>query len=141
MKYKSVCVLNPLIRIQIEDAVYEYARAWNEYWAEHKDAFADHIEITYFSERLMDDERSRVVSEDIPVFVGALLLMTIYLIFTLGKISCIGARPWLALSAVIILIGAIIVGFSISLCTGFAFNLVVMMVPFILLGVGVDDMS
>ena len=89
----------------------------------------------------MDDEMARVVEEDLPTFAVAFLLMLLYLMFTLGKLSCIGARPWLALSAVIILIGAIIVGFSISLCTGFAFNLVVMMVPFILLGVGVDDMS
>ena len=84
---------------------------------------------------------ARVVNEDMSTLVVAFLLMLIYLMFTLGKLSCIGARPWLALSALIILIGAIIVGFSISVCTGFAFNLVAMMVPFILLGVGVDDMS
>ena len=83
----------------------------------------------------------RVVNEDQSTFAVAFTLMFLYLMFTLGEFSCIGARPWLAVSASIILLGAIIVGFSISLCTGFAFNLVVMMVPFILLGVGADDMS
>ncbi len=75
------------------------------------------------------------------MFGAALLLMVVYLMSTLGKLSCFGARPWLALSAVIILLGAIIVGFSISLCCGTTFNSMVMMVPFILLGVGMDDMS
>ena len=72
---------------------------------------------------------------------AAFVLMTIYLMFTLGKISCIAARPWLALSVVIILLGALLIGFSISLCCGTKFNFVVMLVPFILLGMGMDDMS
>ena len=121
--------------------MYEYSRVWNEFWAEHYEHYDENIEIFYYSDRLLDDEVSRTVSGDIPTFIAALVLMLIYLMFTLGKMSCIGARPWLALSAVVILLGAILIGFSISLCLGFAFNSLVMLVPFILLGVGVDDMS
>ena len=121
--------------------MYEYARAWNEYWAQHHDDHADDIQITFYSSRLLDDEVGRVVTTDLPVCGAAFLLMVVYLMFTLGKLSCFEARPWLALSAVIILFGALIVGFAISLCAGFTFNTLVMLVPFILLGVGVDDMS
>lgn len=125
----------------MKDAVYEYAASWNDYWAQHQGDYNEQIEIVYFSERLLDDELTRVISEDIPTFIAALVLMLIYLMFTLGKLSCIGARPYLALSAVIILLGSLSIGFSISLCAGFAFNSIVMLAPFILLGVGVDDMS
>ena len=89
----------------------------------------------------MDDEISRMLEEDILTCGAAFVVMLVYLMFTLGKLSCIHAKPWLALSAVLILLGAIAVGFSISLCTGFAFNSVILLVPFILVGVGVDDMS
>ena len=67
-----------------------------------------------------------------------LLMMTAYLMLTLGKMTCFGARPWLALSAVLILVCALSIGFSVSLCLGTPFNTIVMLVPFILLGVGVD---
>ena len=129
------------IETKVAETVYEYSRAWNEYWADHYQNYEGQIDVFYYSDRLLDDEVTRTVSADIPVFGAALVLMLIYLMFTLGKRSCIGARPWLALSAVIILLGAIIVGFSTSLCLGFTFNSFVMLVPFLLLGVGVDDMS
>ena len=125
----------------VQDAVYQYARAWNTYWNEHHDDYTEHFEITYYSGPLLDDEIARLVNGDAITFAAAFLLMLIYLMFTLGKFSCIGARPWLALSAVIVLIGALAIGFSIALCCGFAFNSIVMLVSFILLGVGVDDMS
>lgn len=118
-----------------------YARAWASYWLNHRDDYKAYFEITCYSQVLVDDEISRVVDGDLPTFALAFLMMLVYLMFTLGKFSCTEARPWLALSAVIILIGSIIVGFSIGLCTGFAFNFLVMIVPLILLGVGVDNMS
>lgn len=126
---------------QVQDAVYEYAGVWNEYWSTHHDDYDELMTITYNSWRLLDDEVSRTVSEDIPVLGAVVLSMVIYLMFTLGKMSCIGARPWLALSAVIIWLGAIIIGFSISLCFGTKLNSIVFLAPFILLGVGMDDMS
>ena len=136
-KFDPFCIL----LIQTEDTNYEYSRVWNEYWANHHDDYSDRMEIAYYSDRLLNDEVSSVVAADLPVLGAAFVLMTIYLMFTLGTFSCFGARPWLALSVVIILIGALLIGFSISLCCGTTFNSIVMLVPFILLGVGMDDMS
>ena len=136
MRGKRVSALN-----QIEDTVYEYVAVWNEYWAEHHDDYEENIEIVFFSDRLVDDEFVRMISDEMPLLLAVFLLMLIYLMFTLGTLSCSGARPWLALSAVIILLGALLIGFSIGLCCGTTFNAMVMLVPFILLGVGMDDMS
>ena len=145
MSIHSLCIYSLLICGllcgQINDAVYDFARVWNEYWTKRHDDYSDHFEITFYSERLLDDEVSRTATGDIPTFIAAIVWMLIYLMCTLGKLSCIGARPWLALSAVFILLGALIIGFTISLCLGVPFNPVVMLVSFILLGVGVDDMS
>ena len=129
------------MNVQVQDTVLEYARAWNHYWAEHHDDYSDVFQITYYSDCLLDDEIARMVSEGAFTFGTAYVLMLIYLMFTLGKFSCVAARPWLALSALLVLLGALIVGFSVGLCCGFAFNNTVILVSFILLGVGVDDMS
>lgn len=116
---------------------------WQTYWREHaaKYSEAHGIDIAYYSDRSFDDEISRVLLGDIPIFMMALLIMLLYLMFTLGKVSCIAARPWLALSAIWVMLCALFVGFSIAICTGTTFNTIVMLVPYILLGVGVDDMS
>ena len=107
----------------------------------HRDDYSDNMQISFYSLRLLDDEISRVVDNDTPIFIAAIIVMLIYLMFTLGQCSCVEASPWLAFSAVFLLIGALIMGFSISLCLGATFNTIVMLVPFILLGVGIDDMS
>ena len=116
--------------------------AWQDYWAAHASDYAeDDIDLVYYSDRSFDDEISRVISGDFPIFGLALTTMLVYLMFTLGKISCIGARPWLAFSAIWVMVAALLIGFSISICLGTDFNTIVMLVPYILLGVGVDDMS
>ncbi len=116
--------------------------AWQNYWNIHAgDYEEDNIDLAYYTDRSFDDEISRIISGDLPIFGLALITMLIYLMFTLGKVSCIGARPWLAFSAIWVMLCALAMGFSISVCIGTTFNTIVMLVPFILLGVGVDDMS
>eukprot|EP01083_Nonionella_stella_P051286 136161_1 len=124
----------------VQDIVYEYMGEWQRYWEEHVVDYADDIEIVYYTDRSFDDEIDRVITGDAAIFGLALITMLIYLMFTLGKVSCIGARPWLALSAIFVMICALLMGFSISLCLGTQFNVMVILVPYILLGVGVDDM-
>ena len=126
----------------IKDAVYEFMGSWVEYWKEHSfDYEADGIQIVYYNDRSFDDEINRVVFGDLPVFVLALIVMLVYLMFTLGKLSCIRARPWLALSAILVMLCSMAIGFSVGICVGAKFNTLAALVPFILLGVGVDDMS
>ena len=60
---------------------------------------------------------------------------------TLGDFSCVGARPWLALSAMLVMICAMISGFGIAFFSGATFNTIAILSAYILLGIGVDDMS
>jgi len=125
----------------IQDAVYEFMGSWGEYWTEHANDYADDdLSIAFYTDRSFDDEINRVVFGDAPVFVLALFVMLVYLMFTLGKLSCIRARPWLAFSAILVMLCSMAIGFSVGLCVGAKFNTLAALVPFILLGVGVDDM-
>ena len=93
--------------------------AWQDYWENHAaDYNEDDIDLAYYTDRSFDDEISRIISDDMPIFVLALITMSVYLMFTLGKISCIGARPWLAFSAVWVMLCALAIGFSISIVIG-----------------------
>jgi len=127
---------------EVRDTVYEYMGEWQTFWSERSVEYneEDGLAVNYYSDRSFDDEISRILSDDIPIFVLALTLMLLYLMCTLGKVSCVGARPWLACSAILVMLCALAIGFSASLASGATFNTIVMLVPFILLGVGVDDM-
>ena len=120
--------------------MYDYMGEFQDYWSNRSENY-DGLNIAYFTNRAFDDEISRLLSNDIPIFFLALFCMLIYLMFTLGKLSCIGARPWLATSAMIVMVLALIMGFGIGMLTQTTFNTICALVPFILLGVGVDDMS
>eukprot|EP01083_Nonionella_stella_P271113 918408_1 len=113
--------------------------AFQDYWALHSNDYND-VTVSYYTERTIDDELGRIVAGDMPLFGLAIITMTVYLMVTLGTLSCIGARAWLACSAVLVLICSLIMGFGISMFLGTQFNAICALVPYILLGVGVDDM-
>ena len=66
--------------------------------------------------------------------------MLIYISLTLGrKLTCIEARIWLGLSSIVIMLCAMIMGVGIGCMFQLDINILVTLIPFILLGVGVDD--
>eukprot|EP01084_Bolivina_argentea_P263069 445143_1 len=122
----------------IQNIVYQYMGSFQNYWLNNKDY--DNLKINYYTDRTLDDELSRIVTADMPIFILALFTMLIYLMITLGKLSCIFARPWLAFSAMLVMICSLGIGFGISSLLGTKFSTLCALVPYLLLGVGVDDM-
>ena len=122
--------------------VYQYMKYWNEYWEKYSNDYIKRngLKINYVNDRSLDDEILRVIIGDISIFGLAFGLMMLYFIFALGKLDCINTRMWLAFSIGIVLLCAIICGFGIGLWLGGELSLVVMLIPYVLLGVGVDDM-
>ena len=93
-----------------------------DYWSENKYYYGDMYNITIYV--LSFDGIDRLISRDTNIFIMALVIMCLWL----------GFKKWLALSTVVIMVCALIVGFDL---TGGFFG-----VPYntiVLLGVGVDD--
>lgn len=66
--------------------------------------------------------------------------MLIFLSLTLGrKLTCVEARPIIAFTTLGTVVAALIMGFGIGSALGYSMNAIVLLIPFILLGVGVDD--
>ena len=124
---------------ELKEIINEYMLAFTNYWMEHQNDYPN-LKVYYYSDRAFDDETFRVLLQDLPLFAAAICIMLIYLMLTLGNMSCVGARPLLACSAIIVLICALVVAFGIGSILGKEFTTIVMLVPYILLGVGVDDM-
>eukprot|EP01083_Nonionella_stella_P181658 651444_1 len=123
-----------LMKIQLE-----YEEAFVAYWDQHNDDYSE-FNVLYYTTHGLDREMLRTATQDFIMFAIAAGVMLVYLQSTLGGFSCIHARPLLATTALFILLCALIFGFGICAYLGMKFSTLVFAVPFLLLGVGVDDM-
>ena len=68
------------------------------------------------------------------------IVMLVYLSITLqNDCNCVSMRPLIALGSLLSTICALIMGLGIGAACGIEMNTLVLLIPFILLGVGVDD--
>ena len=127
----------------INDAEYKYMELFQDYFGNiGVDKYENdyNMSIDYYTTRSIEDESLRVIEADSIVYIGAIFVMVVYLMFTLGnKCDKINSRPWLAVSTVLVMICALIMGYGLGLAFGYGFNSLVVLIPYILLGVGVDD--
>ena len=99
----------------------------------------NNIDITYYTDVSFSGETDRVVSGDLPVIGAAYIVMIVYLMLALGKFNCVEARQYAACASILSTISAVIMGFGVASGCGFTFNYVVLLAPFILIGIAVDD--
>ena len=123
----------------IYDANYEWMFEFVEYWSADDTPIPSDYSISYFTSRSITDEIGRVVSSDAQVYLAAILTMFVYLAFTLGDFTCLGARPWLAVVTIFVMIMALITSYGIGCAMGYPMTSLVFLIPYLLLGVGVDD--
>ena len=124
--------------IEINDA---FSYAWEDYLFDNHDQYleSNNIDMYWYTDVSFSGELDRIVSGDLPVIAAAFGVMIVYLMFTLGKLNCVEARPYAACASILSTISAVIMGFGVGSACGIPFNYVVLLSPFILLGVGVDD--
>ena len=99
----------------------------------------DGLEVTFFSSRSFGDEAASVLLADAGVYAATFIVMIVYLAFNLGSFSCVGARAWLAGVTMLCMIMALLIGYGLSCGFGLVLNTVCFLLPYILIGVGVDD--
>jgi Niemann-Pick C1 protein len=117
----------------------------NEQW--EQDAFLNNVnqtftglQVDYFASRSFSDEFGGAISGDLMLVQISYLVTFIFLGATLGRIKCGPGSRWSMSIAAVAMIGlATIAGFGISSLIGLFFGPVHSLLPFILLGIGVDD--
>jgi hypothetical protein len=93
--------------------------------------------------RSLDDELLRAVSGDIVLFALTMNIMCTFCCIILGRTCggrCMSSRFLLANGGIGIVMFAMIAGYGLSAGLGFAFTQLQQVLPFILIGIGVDDM-
>jgi len=118
----------------------DYVLDWEEKFLDVCEAGVSGLEIYRFAQRSPQDIGSGAVADDIPFLFGGYFLVIAFLFFTLGKFNCQEQKIYLGL------VGIVCVGFSISISFSSAslfqqdYGPLHNVLPFLLLGIGVDDM-
>lgn len=108
--------------------------------AESVDSKYSNINSNYFSTRSFSDEFGGAITGDLLLVQISYVVAFLYLGANMGNIKCgTGSRWTMALSALMVVVLSTGAGFGLSSLLGFFFGPVHSLLPFILLGIGVDD--
>ncbi|XP_078656966.1 patched domain-containing protein 3-like [Branchiostoma floridae x Branchiostoma belcheri] len=101
---------------------------------------SDKIAVNYNTFRSLNDELLALPTMVIPYLAAAIALLILFSVVSCMMSDWVLTKPWLALTGVLSAVLAIVSSVGLVLLTGETFSTLVAVVPFLLIGVGVDDM-
>ena len=99
----------------------------------------DLYDINYVTGWKWTQELDRVVDNDTPLFILAILSMSIACCMVLGKATRTGSRIVLGLMAIVSVLLAVGTGFGVAAWLRFPFSPIHSVLPFLIVGIGLDD--
>ncbi|CAM9359667.1 unnamed protein product, partial [Ectocarpus fasciculatus] len=118
---------------------------WNGAFQDAMEGVSDDFDVFgvfYLTSRSTDDAISESVSGEIYLFMIAYVLMIVFVSVTLGR-CCRGhvrQRSLLAIGGIMFVVAAGVAAYGLNSGFGIPFTTLSQMLPFILVGIGVDDM-
>jgi len=100
----------------------------------------DGLEIFGLAERSYSDEIDYVVNSNIPLLMAGFALLFFYIMIVLGNFNWIEQRALLSIAGMLVIGLALGASFGLCFYLGISFNDICPIIPFLLLGIGVDDM-
>ncbi|CAM9415157.1 unnamed protein product, partial [Ectocarpus sp. 8 AP-2014] len=125
----------------INEYVYDWNEAFQEVMAEAADDF-DVLDVYYLTSRSTEDALEEAVSGEIFLFITTYVLMVAFVSVVIGR-CCSGPvkrRSWLGIGGVMLVVAAGLAAYGLNSGFDIPFTPLSNMLPFILIGIGVDDM-
>ena len=98
------------------------------------------IRIFLNSGRSFNDISSEAIFFDGAKMVGGYLLMFVYTAFMLGRINLVEHRVYLTAAGIFSVAMGLVIAYGLSLALGFPYTPIHAILPFLCLGIGIDDM-
>ena len=138
------------LALDSDDAVLS-VEAWNE-WNDKFFATMETLQgqnevlhLTYWTPLSIDRELERMVNKDIGMFAAAIAIMTCFAVLVLtrfkrgGWVDMLRSRTQVGNIGVLSVLLSIAMGYGLACAFGISFTSLQMILPFILLGIGIDD--
>lgn len=101
---------------------------------------AGNLSLDFIVAKSFPDAVNDRISGDIPKVLGSFGLMFIYVTLALGKLNCTDNKSLLGLSGLFSVIMALVASYGVCSISGYFISPLHNFIPFLLLGLGVDDM-
>ncbi|XP_075238943.1 patched domain-containing protein 3-like [Convolutriloba macropyga] len=123
------------------DKPQEYIREWEQKFLDVcEEGVGGGATVYYFAVRSFGDIGGGAIDDDLQFLAGGYILVIIYLIVALGKFNCRDQKIYMAICGVVCIGMAMGISYGISSAIGLYFAPLHNILPFLLLGIGVDDM-
>ncbi|CBJ26537.1 conserved unknown protein [Ectocarpus siliculosus] len=125
----------------INDYVFDWNEAFHDAMQEATDDF-DVLDVYYLTSRSGNDALEEAVSGEIFLFITTYILMVAFVSVAIGR-CCSGPvkrRSWLGVGGVMLVVAAGLAAYGINSGFDIPFTPLSRILPFILIGIGVDDM-
>ncbi|CAM9506157.1 unnamed protein product [Ectocarpus sp. 12 AP-2014] len=125
----------------LNDDVFEWNGAFQDAMEEVTDDF-DVVDVYYLTSRSTDDALEESVTGEIFLFITTYVLMVVFVSVAIGR-CCTGSvkqRSWLGIGGVMLVIAAGLAAYGLNSGFDVPFTSLSQILPFILVGIGVDDM-
>ncbi|XP_056018910.1 NPC intracellular cholesterol transporter 1-like isoform X2 [Ostrea edulis] len=127
--------------IDIDDDNKTVAEAWEQLALDTAKNGFQGFDITYyFATRSRSDEAGDAIRKDVSLLSAGYFLVIVYLFIVLGRLNCVEQRIGLSLAGIIVIGMSIGFSFGLSSAAGWEYGPLHSILPFLLLGIGVDDM-
>ena len=93
-----------------------------------------------FTMRSFDDIMEISLETDVKTMAAGYMLIYLYVLLNLGKLDLVEQRVWLAVAGIAAVMMGVITSFGIAAYLGIFYSEMNQLLPFLMLGVGVDDM-
>ena len=105
-----------------------------------KGTWGSNVNVYPFTQRSFNDLVKGAVEDDyISLAAGNVLIFT-YVCVNLGKFNVVEQRVWLSISGIVAVFMGTVSSFGVCQLMGFAWSQMNTLLPFLMLGVGIDDM-
>ncbi|XP_005351017.1 patched domain-containing protein 3 [Microtus ochrogaster] len=123
----------------------ERSKAWLTHFLDHfndmkSSLTLEETEVVYFTSLSRQLEFEATSKTVIPLFHLAYILIILFAVVSCFRLDCVRNKMWVAVSGVFCVALSVVSGFGLMLHIGVPFVIIVANSPFLILGVGVDDM-
>jgi Niemann-Pick C1 protein len=98
------------------------------------------LEIEFIIAKSFPDAVNERITGDIPKVIGSFVIMFVYVGVALGKLSCTDNKTLLSMAGLASVLMALVTSYGLCSLMGFFISPLHNFIPFLLLGLGVDDM-
>ena len=103
-------------------------------------AWGSNVKVFPFTQRSFNDLVKGAVEDDYISLAAGNILIFIYVCANLGKFNVVEQRVWLSISGIVAVVMGTVSSYGICQMMGFAWSQMNTLLPFLMLGVGIDDM-